>query len=115
MCIERNPISLLSKSNYAFVPRKHAHTNIPELTHALTSCFCKSVENSMKFVQETRIIIVLRFVLFKGFCKNQDVCYMYGTASWDEALAVCPLLHPNARMIQEKSDEEGSRHIAEAG
>lgn len=48
------------------------------------------------------------------FCKNQDVCYIYGKANWDEALAVCPLLHPDARMIQENSDEEGLKHIAEA-
>ncbi|KAK2145809.1 hypothetical protein LSH36_656g01083 [Paralvinella palmiformis] len=48
-----------------------------------------------------------------GYCSDQSVCYIYGEGSWDEGIAFCQRLHPNARMIKEMSAEEGSKHIAE--
>ena len=52
---------------------------------------------------------------FSGYCSDQSVCYIYGEGSWDEGIAICQRLHPNARMIKEMSAEEGSKHIAETG
>ena len=40
---------------------------------------------------------------------------MYGKGSWDDGIEFCKLIHPNARMIEEHSDEEHQGHISEAG
>ncbi|KAK2143023.1 hypothetical protein LSH36_886g00038 [Paralvinella palmiformis] len=49
-----------------------------------------------------------------GYCSNQSICYMYGKGSWDDGIEFCKLIHPNARMIEEHSDEEHQGHISEA-
>jgi len=54
-------------------------------------------------------------IAFLGYCSNQSVCYIFGEGSWDEGIQSCQRLHPNARMIEEKSEEQGIRHTAEAG
>ena len=48
-------------------------------------------------------------------CTDQSACYVYGHGSWAEGINHCHRVHPNARMIEETSDEQRQKHIAEAG
>ena len=39
---------------------------------------------------------------------------MYGEGIWNEAIERCLLVHPNARMLEETSDEQRQKHTVEA-
>ncbi|KAK2143185.1 hypothetical protein LSH36_870g00002 [Paralvinella palmiformis] len=47
--------------------------------------------------------------LDKRFCKDQNTCYVYGNGTWDEGFEFCEVLHPDARMIHEYSEDDYCR------
>ena len=86
-------------------------------------CFYSPISGSVWGLHDSYVLVMdkshvsssFQDYIFHAVCTNQDACYVYGFGTWAEGIAYCQRVHPNARMIEETSDEQRQKHIAEAG